>query len=355
MDAPSHDFRNLYFRTLVVIAAFATAAAIYYLRHILFLVFLALLVSVFLAYFSRPLERKLKFPRWLAPLVVAVGLILLFSLLGYILISPFANQVASLVDKLPDFIDKVRSQLTFWLAELGDWAPQIQPEKLAQEAAKYAGNAVSKVIGVLSGGVALVTDAITVLVIGIFLAIERRRVLNAFTRLFRNRTTEEMSELASRGIGLLQGWILGQITAMFFLGTFSTVAYWIAGVDYFLVFGTLAALFSVIPYLGPVLTALGPLIWCIFAEPSKIIWVLVIWAAAQALEGNLITPLIMHRYVKLSPLAVILGILVMGSLFGFIGIVVAVPLTAVAFLLLGEVFPWWKEKVHLSLPVDSEE
>lgn len=348
MTTPPLDLRTLYFRTLVVIAAFATAAAIYYLRHILFLGFLALLVAILLAHLSRPLEQKLKLPRWLAPLTVLAGLAVLFGLLGYLLISPFANQVANLVEKLPDFFEKVRVHLTLWLARLGEWAPQIQPEKLAQEAARYAGDAVSKLIKVLSGGIALVTHAITVLVLGVFLAIERRPVLNAFCRLFRNRTPDEMRQLASRGIRLLQGWMLGQLSAMLFLGAFTTIAFWIAGIDYFLVFGTLAALFSVIPYLGPVLTALGPLVWSIFAAPSKIVWVLVIWAASQTLEGNLVTPLIMQRYLKLSPLAVILGILVMGSLFGLIGIVVAVPLTAVTFLLLGEVFPWWKEKTLLS-------
>lgn len=354
MLAPSPDLRTLYFRTLVVIAALATAAAVYYLRHILFLGFLALLVAIFLAYLSKPLEQKLRLPAWLAPLVVLVALAILFGLLGYVLMSPFASQIATLVDKLPEFFEKVRSHLALWLARLGDWVPQIQPEKLAQEAAKYAGDAVSRVIRVLSGGVALVTDAITVLVLGIFLTIERRRVLNAFCRLLRNRAPEEMHELATRGIRLLQGWMLGQLSAMIFLGAFTTLAFWIAGIDYFLVFGTLAALFSVIPYLGPVLTALGPLIWSIFAEPSKIVWVLVIWAASQTLEGNLITPLIMQRYLRLSPLAVIVGIVVMGTLFGLIGIVVAVPLTAVTFLLLTEIFPWWKEKTLLR-PVPTNE
>lgn len=354
MLAPSPDLRSLYFRTLVVIAALATAAAVYYLRHILFLTFLALLVAIFLTYLSRPLEQKLRFPRWLAPLVVVVALVIVFGLLGYVLVSPFANQIATLVDKLPGFFEKVRLHLTIWLTRLGDWVPQIQPERLAQEAAKYAGNAAARAIKVLSGGVALITDAITVLVLGIFLTIERRRVLDAFCRALRNRAPEEMRELASRGIRLLQGWMVGQLSAMIFLGAFTTVAFWIAGIDYFLVFGTLAALFTVIPYLGPILTALGPLTWSIFAEPSKIIWVVVIWAASQTLEGNLITPLIMQRHLRLSPLAVILGILVMGSLFGVIGVVVAVPLTAVTFLLLGELFPWWKEKTLLRPATNDE-
>lgn len=355
MTTPPVDFRTLYFRTLIVIAALATAAAVYYLRHILFLGFLGLLVAIFFTYLSGPLERKLRLPRWLAVLVVLVGLMIVFGLIGYLLISPLANQIATFADKLPDFFEKVRANLAFWLSELGDWAPQISPERLAQEAAKFAGDAATRILKLLSGGLALITDAVTVLVVGTFLAIERRRAFRAFSYLFRNRTPEEMRELGSRGIRQLQGWMLGQLMAMLFLGAFTTIAFWIAGIDYFLIFGSMAAIFSVVPYLGPILSALGPLIWSIFAEPSKVIWVFVIWGAAQALEGNLITPLIMHRYVQLSPLAVILGILVMGTLFGLIGIVVAVPLTAMAFLLIGEVFPWWTGKRPLVNVEESEE
>ena len=353
--ASSTDFQTLYFRTLVILAALATAVAVYYLRHIIFLGFLALLVAIFFTYLSGPLERKLRLPRWLAVITVLIGLAIVFGIIGFLLISPFANQMATLIEKLPTIFDNVRLQLTIWLQEIGDWAPQINPEKLAQEAAKYAGDVAARIIKVLSGGFSLLTDVVAVIVMGTFLAIERRRAFRAFSHLFRNRTPDEMRELAARGLQLLQGWMLGQLTAMVFLGIFTTVAFWIAGIDYFLIFGSMAALFSVVPYLGPFLSMLGPLVWAIFLDPTKIIWVLVIWAAAQALEGNLITPLIMHRYVQLSPLAVIVGILVMGTLFGFLGIVVAVPLTAITFLFLGEVFPWWKGKTAPAVLEAEEE
>jgi len=354
LATPPLDLRTLYFRTLAVIAALATAAAIYYLRQIIFLVFLALLTAIFLAYLSTPFEQKLRFPRWLAALTVLAALAVLLGLLGYLLISPLANQVAGLVNRLPDFLERARSYLVVWLDDLGDWAPQIQPQKLAEETVKFAGNAATKLLQLISGGIALVTDAVTVLVLGVFLAIERRQALQAFCHLFRSRSPEEMSELASRAVRLIRGWMLGQLAAMVFLGAFTTVAFWMAGIDYFLVFGALAALFSAVPYLGPILTALGPLAWAVFTEPSKIIWVLVIWVASHLLEGSLITPLIMHRYVQLSPFIVIVGILVMGSLFGFLGVIVAVPLTAMACLLLGEVFPWWKEKIPQVLPATEE-
>ncbi|MFH1010920.1 MAG: AI-2E family transporter [bacterium] len=354
MTIPPLDLRTLYFRTLVVIAALATAAAVYYLWHILFLLFLAFLVAIFLAYFSAPLERKFKWPRWLAVLSTLAGLAVLVALLGLFLISPLANQAAALVEQLPAFLQRVRSYLAFWLAELGNWAPGIRPEKLAEEAAKLAGNAAARLLKILSGGIALAVDAITVLVLGIFLAIERRQAFRTFCHLFRHRTPEAMGELAVGAVRLVQGWILGQLSAMLLMGLFTTVALWIAGVDYFLVFGILAALFSAIPYLGPILTALGPLSWAVFTEPSKIVWVLIIWVASQLLEGNLITPLLMQRYVRLSPLLVMIGILVMGTLFGMLGVIVAVPLTAMTCLLLGEVFPWWKGKVPEPLPVTEE-
>jgi len=337
-----------------VIAALATAAAVYYLRHIIFLVFLALLSAIFLAYLSTPFEQKLRFPRWLAVLTVVAMIAVLLGLLGYLLISPLANQVADLVSRLPDFLDRARSCLVVWLDDLGDWAPQIQPQKLAEETVKFAGNVAAKLIQLVSGGIALVTNAITVLVLGVFLAIERRQALQAFCHLFRGRTPKEMNKLASRAVRLIRGWMFGQLAAMLFLGAFTTVAFWLAGIDYFLVFGALAALFSAIPYLGPILTALGPLAWAVFSDPSKIIWILVIWVASHLMEGSLITPLIMHRYVRLSPFIVMVGILVMGSLFGFLGVVVAVPLTAMACLLLGEVFPWWKGKMPQILPATEE-
>ena len=352
MASSSTDLQTLYFRTLVILAALATAVAVYYLRHIIFLGFLALLVAIFFTYLSGPLERKLRLPRWLAVIAVLVGLAILLGIIGFLLVSPFTNQFTELIEKLPDFFDKMRTSLTHWLSELN---LEFDPAKLAEEAVKHAGGVAARLVKVLSGGFSLLTDVIAVLVMGTFLAIERRRAFKAFSYLFRNRTPEEMRELASRGLRLLQGWMLGQLTAMIFLGIFTTVAYWIVGVDYFLIFGGMAAIFSVVPYLGPFLSMLGPLVWAIFLDPSKIIWVLVVWAAAQALEGNLITPLIMHRYVQLSPLAVIVGILVMGTLFGFLGVVVAVPLTAITFLFLGEVFPWWKGKTTPAVLEAEEE
>jgi predicted PurR-regulated permease PerM len=265
-----------------------------------------------------------------------------------------ANQATSLVDKLPDLLERARAYIITWIDDFGNWAPQVQTQKFAEEAVKFAGSVAAKLIQIVTGGIGLITDAITVLVLGVFLAIERRQAIQAFCHLFRNRSPEEMSQLAERAVHLIRGWMLGQVAAMLFLGAFTTIAFWITGIDYFLVFGALAALFSVIPYLGLVLTALGPLTWAVFTDPSKIIWVLVIWLASQLLEGSLISPLIMHRYVHLSPFIVIIGILVMGSLFGFLGVVVAVPLTAITCVLLGEVFPWWKGKMPQILPATEE-
>jgi predicted PurR-regulated permease PerM len=142
--------------------------------------------------------------------------------------------------------------------------------------------------------------------------------------------------LTSQIESALWGYVKGQAILSTVIGTSAGAGMWILGrtglVDgadeYALLFGLWTAFIEVIPYIGPWLSAVPPLVYAVFADPIGVVWVAVLFLFIYQVEGHIVVPNVMASALRLHPLLVIFGLLAGGELYGIAGVLVALPTMA---------------------------
>ena len=119
--------------------------------------------------------------------------------------------------------------------------------------------------------------------------------------------TEAAADTRSRPIPGLRWWMIGQLVPMAVIGTLTAIGLKIIGVDLWLILGLLAALFNFIPNFGPLLSGVPAFLLALADSPTKAAWVVLLYVAAQSLEGYVLTPLVQRRAVELPPALLIQG------------------------------------------------
>jgi predicted PurR-regulated permease PerM len=154
------------------------------------------------------------------------------------------------------------------------------------------------------------------------------------------RSRGEVLHVGKTVTRVLGGWLRGTLIQSAVIAVLLTIGFWIAGVPYALAIGVIGGLLNVVPYVGPVITALLAVAAGLFIGPWTALWGLVVVVAVQLFNQVILAPRIMSEQVDLHPLLVILSLLVGASLFGIPGMVLAVPVAAIIMGL----FVYWFER-----------
>jgi predicted PurR-regulated permease PerM len=261
---------------------------------------------------------------------VALGLTIVLILgivagLGALLGPSVADQVEALKERLPDAYSRVESWILgipgaeSLLASLGG------PEALSPDA-----NAVlTGTVGAFSRAFGVLGNIAMVIVIGVFGAADPEVYRRGAVGLLPPAQRDVADEILHRSVYGLRRWLLGRFAAMCAVGVLTGVGLWIAGIPLALTLGLFAGLLSFIPFLGPVLGAILPLLLGLTQGPATAGGVVIVFAVVQFLEGNLITPLIERHAVSMPPAVTIFAQVLMGTLGGAIGLLLASPVLVV--------------------------
>jgi predicted PurR-regulated permease PerM len=307
---------------------------------------LPFVLGMALAYVSDPFADQLErlfFPRWLASLIV-LGLIVGLGILTLVLVIPvIANQAMQLIDQTPHYLDLLRHrflpQLTRFVAKVGGPHDAADVQKAASA---YVGSVSSWVFGMLShvwsSGLAIANVGyvmvLTPLVAFYFLRDWDRMVakLDSWMPL---RHQDQLRGLAREIDDILAGFIRGQATVCLIVGIYYAAALTLAGLEYGAIIGTIAGILTFIPYLGSIagLIASVTVAFIQFDSHLRIAIVAGVYILGHAIEGNVITPMLVGNRVKLHPVWIIFALMAGGALFGFTGVLLAVPVAAVVGVL----------------------
>lgn len=143
-------------------------------------------------------------------------------------------------------------------------------------------------------------------------------------------------DLYSKVASALQNYLFTVGIYMVVMGALWSVGLWLIGIDYPLLFGVIGGLVEVVPYVGPLIGLVPPLIVAITLGPMKVGFVLVLYALLHIVEGYILVPYLLHRQEHLPPPLVVLSILAFGSVFGVLGVILAVPLGMAGYVLAKE-------------------
>jgi len=320
---------------LIGLAVFA--ATLYLLSGVL----LPFVAGMAVAYLLDPVCDRLE--RWglsrgLATAVLTL-LFLVLAVAALLLLVPLvAGQLVSLIENTPDYIDSLRGQFSHLIAGLESRIDPQLLERLRDAIAGSAGRSVewatSMLGGVLTGGVAFV-NLLSLLVItpvvAFYLLRDWDRIVTTVDSWLPRDHAVTIRRLAGEVDQRLAGFVRGQGTVCLSLGAFYAIGLSMADLQFGLVIGVVAGLLSFIPYVGAIvgmLLSVG-LAMVQFDDWMRIAIVAGIFLVGQALEGYVLTPRLVGGQVGLHPVWVMFALLAGGALFGFVGMMLAVPTTAV--------------------------
>lgn len=303
-------------------------------------------LSALLAYIGDPIVDRLearKVKRTLAVVIVFVALTSAALLLLIILAPLLYQQIASLVRKLPDYIDWVQRDLFPFVSQnLGLEQDRLELAALRDAVAKHWQQAGGVLMGFVTkiskSGVALAAWVANLVLIPVvtFYMLRDWDVMMARIRNLLPRSVEpRVVQLAGECDEVLGAFFRGQLLVMGALGAIYTTGLLIVGLDLALLIGLTAGLVSFVPYMGFIVGIVAAVTATLFQFQDflHIVYVAIIFGVGQALEGMVLTPLLVGDRIGLHPVAVIFAVLAGGQLFGFLGVLMALPAAAVIAVL----------------------
>jgi predicted PurR-regulated permease PerM len=240
------------------------------------------------------------------------------------------EQTQSLLGTLPDRlvawqhgIDEAASRVT---ALKGVYKPGQLLLATYQQLAPSLGGLFPKIVGVANVGI----EVVVVGILSIYLAnqpgLYRELLISLFPPVHRDLVRSVLVDISQT----LKSWILGQLTSMFMLGVLAAIGFSLLHVPYALTFGLFTGLVAIVPFFGTLVSTILPAAFVLGEGGAGQALAVIGWGiVVHLLEGNVISPLIMARQVRLAPVLTIMAILIMGKLLGAVGLLVAVPALAV--------------------------
>jgi predicted PurR-regulated permease PerM len=278
--------------------------------------------------------------------LVVIGLLLLIPVLVgqlLLLIPVLVGQIAGLIQNLPDYVEGLRTQLATLVQMI---EARLDAEILTDVKQAIAGSAkqivvwATKMLGqVVSGGVAI-ANLLSLLfitpIVAFYLLRDWDRLVDLIDSWLPRSMVETVRQEVSKVDQTLSGFVRGQATVCVLLGAFYAIGLTLSGLQFGLVVGLTAGLLSFIPFVGTMVgfVASFGLALVQFDDWMRIGIVVAIFVVGQVVEGNVLTPKLVGDRVGLHPVWVIFALLAGGALFGFVGILLAVPVAAVLGVLI---------------------
>ena len=301
---------------------------------LLLAILVTVIVAIPLAAAAKWLERY-RIPRPAGALMTLLAGIGLLVFVVYLLIPPFVDQTNEFVDDVPSIVqnlEKVYADVTGQSA--GEVGNRVQRffERYTEEPDRLIGPLAS--IGLNVAGI--LGALILILITAYYMAIRPDPLVNGLIRLAPPPRREHVRHVLGRIRQSWIGWMEGVAIDMFVTGVMLYVALTIVGLDFAIFFAVLSALLVVVPYFGAIAGAVPPTLFALTDSPGKAVLVLGAYVLVQQLESNVTIPIIMAQRVRLHPAVIAIGVVVVGQLFGFVGLFVAVPILSLIIIAVEE-------------------
>lgn len=334
-------------RPYAVLAATIFAALLlfflYSIAEILLLLFIAILFSVYLGTITDALQQRLRLPRVIGVLAALLITSVLVTGIGLLIVPPLIHQTQDLIQSLPLLIESWDAQLLS-IAERSRFAEQLLGT--LEPGQSYIGGFIGQVGGYVSGavpvvfgGVTFVIHFVSVLVMGIYLALRPTMYREGFVLLSPPVHRELVRDILADLGRTLRAWIVGQLLAMTSLGLLTWIGLELLDVPYALAFGVFTGAVAIVPFFGTLVSTVVPAFFVLAGTGWELgfvavgpfghfMLVILLGVVVHIAEANFVAPMIMERQVQLPPVLSILSVLIMAHLLHVIGLLVAVPVLA---------------------------
>jgi len=319
---------------------------------LLIAVLMTVLIAIPMGIVADRLERfRVPVPRWLGALVgLLLGLAVLAGVLA-IVIPSFVDQSDEFVEQVPGIVDSLRERLNDVGGDGTGAEAQEFLERYIDDPQQFVGPLASLGLNVAS----VLAAILLILITAYYIAVSPQPLLEGVTKLFAPPRREWARTVMKRLRDAWVGWMQGVLADMLITGVLLYIGLELIGLELTIFFAVFSAILVIVPYFGAILGAIPPTLFAFAEGTDTALLTLGVYILVQQVESNLTIPLVMANRVQLHPALVAIGVVIVGQLFGFIGLFVAVPILSAMVILVDEL--WVKPteaKAGIATP-ESEE
>lgn len=299
------------------------------------------------AYLFDPLADRLEkagLGRSMAVSIVFAGMLLVLTLILLFLVPFLENQISYLINILPTWLEKLRNDGLPWLQKHFGLAPDFLEAKqliaMLEENWRAAGGVAATIVAQVSkSGLAIIGWIMNLLLIPVvtfYLLRDWDILMGRIHEILPRSVAPTIKQLAAESNSVLSAFVRGQILVMLAMGAIYAIGLAIIGIDVGPLIGIFAGLISFVPYLGTILGVVAALIAAFLQHHDwpHLVMVLGVFVIGNMVEGYVLIPRLVGTKIGLHPVAVIFAILAGGQLFGFLGVLLALPMASVVMVLL---------------------
>lgn len=301
---------------------------IYLIRDIVLLLFIAIIIVSAIDPVVDRLQRR-KIPRSLSVLVLYILILSLFGLVIFLLIPPITAEIQGLSQSFPQLVEK----LSGYFRVVQNFA---QSHNLEQNLADFFATAASQIsqagTNLFSGTISFlggIFEFIIVLSIAFYMTVQEKGTKKFFASILPDDHKQYVMDLVDRIEYKMGRWLQGQLLLMFLIFGLDYFGLLAIGAPYALVLALIAGILEIVPYIGPIVSAIIATTISLLHGPVTGLLVLALFVAVQQIEGYVLTPLVMRKAVGLNPVVIIVALLVGAKLAGVVGVLVSVPIATV--------------------------
>lgn len=334
-DNNQNSRREFIQRVLIVVGIVTAVGLLLVLlwqsADVILLIFAGTLVAVLLHSLAEWLSRHTPLSQNWALTAVLLLIAAIVALGGWLFFPTLKEQFDLLTEELPQTVERVRETVS--QNEVGRWILQQIPAEPQQIMGNQPSRLLARITGYFSTFLGVLVDVLIILATGIYFAFSPQLYKNGVIKLFPKGKQERVGVvLETLGI-TLRRWLVGRFAVMTMNGALTALGLWMLGVPIPLLLGLMTGILNFIPNFGPIIAAVPAILLALTQGETQAIYVTVLYLIIQNLDGFVFTPLVQQRSVELPPVLILSSQLLLGVSFGFLGILLSVPLVAVGYVL----------------------
>lgn len=311
---------GIIFRTVLVILS---VWFLFSIRDIVALVFIAIVIVSAIDPFVTKLQKR-GIPRAFGVLIIYALISSALALAFSFLLPPVAHQFQDFFNKLPSIISSAEKYMGNIRDSFYDQNISFDPQKAVESLNSQLsfGTIFSETVGVFSG----IVSALIVLVMTFYMAMKENGIKNFVVSITPEKHKAYAASLSERIQVKIGKWMQGQLFLMFVIFVLNFIGLYLIGIPYALTLAILAGILEIIPYIGPMLSAVPGIIVGFTISPLTGFIVLLLYIFVQQFENHVVVPQVMKKAVGLNPITVIIALLIGAKLGGVLGAILAIPI-----------------------------
>lgn len=310
-------------------AVAVTLLVCWYAIHVLLLIFAAVVMSNLFGGLAEQVEARTPLGYRTSFALILVVLTAVLALTAWMFAVQIADQAQRLTEELPEAAESLLKPL-----ERFDWIQRLLDEPLRpEEIVLDQPGLIVTATGFVSSTFSALTAAGLVLFLAIFIGLDPQLYRRGILQLTPPRRRLRIAEVLDRLRHTLRWWLIAQFASMTVVGTLTGIGLALIGIPLAFILGVIAALLAFLPNIGPVISVIPAAILALAQGPRQALYVILLYIGVQLLESNLITPIFQLKALSMPPALTLSVQILLGTLTGFLGILVAPPLCATAMVL----------------------